>query len=177
VVRSTEIRSRHAQTLERIYERIRNDQNLRFLDGQIFPAWDKLKPIDVGEFTAALPNKPGELRAGFYQCHSMLRFMEGVFAHLDLEQDAAHPDNRGWLNLFKHWSWCAMLRVTWALCAPTHGARFQGFCQRELGLSLGELDVKPVEGFGEEPLQRLQQVPTFNFLERGLLRSLSNSTS
>ena len=56
--------------------------------------------------------------------------MQNVYLDLNLEQDHDHPDNRGWMNLFKHWSWATMLRATYAICCSTYGARFQTFCER-----------------------------------------------
>ena len=67
--------------------------------------------------------------------------MESVYLDLNLEQEYGHPDNRGWMNIFKHWSWSGMFRVTWAICASTYGARFQGFCRRHLGLDIREIEV------------------------------------
>jgi hypothetical protein len=43
------------------------------------------------------------------------------------------------MNLFRHWSWAGMLRVTWAISASTYGARFQRFCRRRLDLEVGEV--------------------------------------
>jgi hypothetical protein len=65
---------------------------------------------------------------------------------LRLEEEHAHPDNRGWMNLFRHWSWSGMFRVTWAICVATYGARFQQFCRRHLSLESGTLTLaEPVD--------------------------------
>jgi len=34
------------------------------------------------------------------------------------------------MNLFRHWTWSGMFRVTWAICASLYDGRFQGFCRR-----------------------------------------------
>ena len=45
--------------------------------------------------------------------------MQSVYLDLNLEEEHDHPDNRGWMNLFKHWSWATMLRATYAICCST----------------------------------------------------------
>jgi hypothetical protein len=48
------------------------------------------------------------------------------------------------MNLFRHWSWTGMFRVTWAISACTFGARFQVFCEKRLNLELGKIRVKEI---------------------------------
>ncbi len=67
--------------------------------------------------------------------------MQSVYLDLNLEEEHDHPDNRGWMNLFKHWSWATMLRATYAICCSTFGARFQTFCARRLELEPGRPQV------------------------------------
>jgi hypothetical protein len=84
-------------------------------------------------------------RDGFYVCMSMIQLMENVYTDLVLEQSFDHPDNRGWKNLFRHWSWCGMLRVTWAVAAATYGARFQTFCRDRLDLPVGKVEANDTD--------------------------------
>ncbi len=66
-----------------------------------------------------------------------------------------HPDNRGWINLFKHWAWSRMFRVAWTISAANSGARFQNFCQRVLGLEVGRVKVaEPRNAKGIVPAMR-----------------------
>lgn len=81
------------------------------------------------------------MRTGFYLCNEVIQLMENVYLDLNLEQEYAHPDNYGWMNFFRHWSWSAMFRATWAVSACTYGARFQTFCQNQLDLKLGTLGI------------------------------------
>lgn len=67
--------------------------------------------------------------------------MENVYTDLRLDEEFDHPDNRGWMNLFRHWAWSGMFRVTWAVCIANYGTRFQQFCQRHLSLDIGELKL------------------------------------
>lgn len=137
--------SMHRIELEKTYDRMRLDGNLRFLDSQIYPEWlnlsNRVKPEPNQAQQTMLPGSRDELRAGFYLCNTLIQFMENVYTSLHLEEEHAHPDNRGWMNLFRHWSWSGMFRVTWAVCVATYGARFQQFCRRQLGLESGELTL------------------------------------
>jgi hypothetical protein len=95
--------------------------------------------------------------------------MENVYLDLNLQEDYDHPDNRGWMNLFRHWSWSGMFRVTYAITFSTYGARFQQFCRNRLDLTEGEikieakLDLLPFLETAEKSLE-------LNFLEIELIR-------
>jgi hypothetical protein len=135
--------SRHTEQLKALHEQQRSDADLRFLDLQIYPEWNRLMEGKHGVYPSRLsmPAKAAELRAGFYFCSNLLGLMESVYIDLDLEDDFDHPDNRGWINLFKHWSWSTMFRATYAVCCATYGARFQTFCRTRLELSPGAVLV------------------------------------
>jgi hypothetical protein len=156
--------SRHGIELEKIYDRMRMDANLGFLDSQIYPEWVKLsnrvKPAPNQTRHTMFPASNDELRAGFYLCNTLIQLMENVYTDLRLEKEHIHPDNRGWMNLFRHWSWSGMFRVTWAVCVATYGARFQQFCRRQLGLESGELTLATSVKVGSEGWQE-----HINFLE------------
>jgi hypothetical protein len=71
--------------------------------------------------------------------------MEDVYLDLSLEKEFDHPDNRGWVNFFRHWSWSGMFCATWAISASIYGARFQSFCERQLDLYPGKVRIgKPI---------------------------------
>jgi hypothetical protein len=155
--------TRHTRTLDTIYERLRNDPHLRFLDAQVYPNW---KAIVAGtKLDVAIEQWfAGQLRRaarGVYLCNGVIQLMENAYLDLELETQFDHPDNRGWMNLFRHWAWCNMFRVTWAMSAATYGARFQSFCKRHLGLALGDVEVQDIERTGT--------VGALNFLEQNLV--------
>ena len=129
--------SRHADQLKILQAVQRNDPELRFLDAQFYPEWNRLMEGKRAVYPPRLsmPAKASELRSGFYFCSNLLGLMESVYIDLDLEDDFDHPDNRGWVNLFKHWSWSTMFRATYAVCCATYGARFQTFCRSRLQLT------------------------------------------
>lgn len=128
--------TQHAAELNRILATIRKDENLAFMDTQIYPEWEKLMAACEGSphIDMWLPQGAAERRAGFYICNQMIQLMENVYLDLNLEEQYQHPDNRGWMNLFMHWAWAGMFRLTWAISACTYGAKFQRFCERRLKL-------------------------------------------
>lgn len=140
--------ARHGAELKLLEGALRSDPSLRFLDAQLYPEWEELMrgakpPAPAGLW---LPEGYEERRAGFHFCNNMLQLMENVYVELDLESEHRHPDHRGWMNLFQHWSWSAMFRVTYAVCCSMYGARFQRFCERRLHLDTGALIVSAYPG-------------------------------
>ncbi len=131
--------TRHTAELVRVWETIRGSRHLGFLDAQIFPAWQDL--VDGAAVSPRsgsnqwLPTNEREVREAFYLCQSLIQLMENVYVDLNFEEESAHPDNRGWMNLFRHWTGSGMMRVAWALSCQTYGARFQSFARRELDLT------------------------------------------
>ncbi|MEW5771172.1 MAG: hypothetical protein AB1831_12520 [Pseudomonadota bacterium] len=153
----------HHQHLDDLFERLRKDEDLAFLSAEIFPEWPDLmrRPATAMQ----LPPREQERRAGFYLCREIAQLMERVYRDLELEEQYDHPDSRGWMNLFRHWSWSPMFRATYAITAATLSERFQRFCGRRLDLGLGEMDVR-VQDLDEAALAAL------NFVERGLAETL-----
>jgi Domain of Unknown Function (DUF1080)/Patatin-like phospholipase len=145
--------TKHTRSVVAIYDQLRDNNNLAFLSEYIYPEWRVLfektghpwfqrskLAFDIERpLSEQLPKTDAELRAGFYICNSVLQLFEDAYVDLQLEKEFDHPDNRGWMNLFKHWSWAPMLRVTWTICAGNYGARFQSFCERHLGLDIGKI--------------------------------------
>jgi hypothetical protein len=185
--------SRHTRALSGIFDRIRGDKHLRYLDQQIYPEWRELilggyNPEQNGRdrrtrvvhedpaFMFQLPKRYEELRRGFYICNEMIQLMEDVYIDLKLESDYDHPDNRGWMNLFRHWSWSGMVRATWMVSASTYGARFQEFCRRHLDLRIGTVAVQAVdEIYARSSRERgldLQTLP-LNWLKKEVFRDLN----
>jgi hypothetical protein len=93
--------------------------------------------------------------------------MENVYVDLNLQQEHDHPDNRGWMNLFRQWSWSGMFKVTYAVCCSMYGARFQTFCERELRLKPGEVRVTECTDAEREH--------ELNFLENKIVQAVSDA--
>ena len=163
-----DVAATHHLRLDELFERLRTDPSLAFLSAEIFPEWPDLmgQPAEA----MALPAYEEQRRSGFYVCREIAQLMERVYQDLDLERQHDHPDCRGWMNLFRHWSWSPMFRATYAITAATLSERFQRFCKRRLDLDLGTLEVSlaPLDAASLEPL---------NFVERGLVAALVPASS
>ena len=140
---------RLAQAVDALFERLRAKE-LGFLSRQFYPEWRNLLGASVVDATKQtedllfVPEQEDELRQGFYFCNSLIQLMESAYVALNLETDWQHPDNSGWLNVFNHWAWSGMFRVTWAVSAATYGGRFRAFCEQRLNLTLGDVAATPV---------------------------------
>lgn len=155
--------SAHHLRLDDLFERLRKDPDLAFLSAEIFPEWPDLmgKPVEAME----LPAYEEQKRSGFYVCREIAQLMERVYQDLNLEDQYDHPDSRGWMNLFRHWSWSPMFRATYAITAATLSERFQRFCKRRLELDLGDMEVG-LAALDDASLESL------NFVERELVDSM-----
>lgn len=173
----------HSHSLQTIYEQIRTAPELSFLDAQIYPEWPALAEMVEPRYTGRLwlPETMSELRAGFYLCSRMIELMEDVYRDLRLEDNFDHPDNRGWMNLCRHWAGAAMLQATWSVTASTFDARFQRFCEWRLGLTVGDvvyIDERWDVGAKAGPeldtaLAALDHIKALNPFERDLLRDFA----
>ena len=136
--------TKHGKELNEIISQVKNDDSLIFMDAQMFPEWDEFMAgvAHKPDRQLWLPNSSVAVRKGFYVCNLMIQLMENVYLDLNLEKHHDHPDDRGWMNLFRHWSWAGIFRVTWSISACTFGARFQHFCKNKLDLELGEISIQ-----------------------------------
>ena len=154
--------TQHTELLVEIFDRLRTEENLAYLVPQFyieFREWRQGRPVvEAGagggwgaDALAGGPASPSELseaefQEGFFLCNTIIQLMENVYLDLGLEGEWDHPDNRGWMNLFHHWSWSWMFRTTWAVSAATYGARFQKFCERRLAIPRGRVAAAVVPG-------------------------------
>jgi hypothetical protein len=173
--------TRHGAALSRLLEQQRRTRALRFLDDQINPGW-----LQVGgdpypranEASMALPEGK-EFRACFYFVQQLIQLMESVYIDLDLERNWGHPDNRGWINLFRQWTWVPMFRLVWALSAQTWGSRFVRFCENQLDTPRISGALK-LEWTGSAcrgmQLQDLVKNLPVSFIEREILESPAITT-
>ncbi|HEX7812983.1 MAG TPA: patatin-like phospholipase family protein [Burkholderiales bacterium] len=175
--------TKHAERLMQLQDTMREQKDkLSFLDGQLVPEWDYLMGVDkpMVENSLWLPKDPEQLRAGFYFCLNLLELMQDVYLDLNLDEEWQHPDNRGWMNLFKHFAWAGMLRSTYAVVRSNFGSRFQRFCDVRLGLTAGEITIAtiprpPVTGAGLKAwTETLVETGHANFYEASLIHSFEN---
>lgn len=166
---------RHARALDGILDRIRSDERLRFLDRQLHPEWAHLEQAvgAGGSNHPWLPDDAHSLRAAFYLCESIVRLMETVYIDAGLETTGDHPDNRGWMNLFRRFAAVGMVRVAWAVSGADYGARFQSFCEEHLDLREARIvsaEPATVDEFLERPRDERAEALQENVL-RALLQS------
>jgi hypothetical protein len=158
-----------------IVRRARQDPALRFMQAQLVPEWNAL--VARVEATAVqdvtmLPETDEELRAGFHFCSSLIEVMELAYNDLHLSESHAHPDNRGLMNLFRHWAGSGMFRVTWAVAVAMHGKRFQTFCERHFKLRAGRVVVGRWQLASELLPEHAQSWSFPNFVERRIVEEL-----
>ena len=170
--------SRQQAQLRALEINLRQDKNLRFLDAQVYPEWDRLSNGRSGAYETNLwlPDSYDELRAGFYFCSNMLDLMEDVYMDLNLEEEYDHPDNRGWMNVFRHWSWSGMFMVYYSVCSSMYGARFQRFCERRMEVRPGRLEIAPRQArkWLDWPhlLKEAEKAKELNFVEVEIINRL-----
>jgi hypothetical protein len=162
--------AKHTATLAALYDTLRCTPDLQFLSSQIYPEWRALlRNVRPRPRVPRLPESATEIHQGFYLCDAMTSLMEDVYLDLRLEQEYDHPDNRGWMNLFKHWSWAPTFRAAWTINAANHGARFQSFCERHLGLHLGTIKVQRLALSVEDIEAGMAPESALNDVEHALL--------
>jgi hypothetical protein len=140
----------HHDMLQNLLERLRKDDQLSYLDSQLYPNLQRIadkkfpskgfrhhKDDEVEASLLHTPNSRVEMRSGFYYCKQLIQFMQQVFHDCRLDTEYSAPSNRGWMNLFRRWSLSPMVRFTWAMTAGTYSARFQSFCEFQLLLDSG----------------------------------------
>ncbi|UZW60646.1 hypothetical protein [Lysobacter enzymogenes] len=86
----------------------------------------KRKTLDL-----SLPPKE-HFRDCYYFIQEIIQLMESVYNDLELERNWNHPDNRGWMNQFRHWTWVPMFRLVWSLTVQSRSGRFVQFCEARL---------------------------------------------
>ena len=167
----------HGTAMARLFEKMRVTPALAVLDAQVYPAWTDLVPAgDKALQRRTRMPRDDDFRACFYFCQEVMQLMESVYHDLQLEQFWKHPDNRGWMNMFRYWSWSPMFRVAWGVTSPTYGTRFATFCETRLDLpaldDVVNLYEPPVDGRTWTQLcDALTDAGVVNHVERDILLS------
>lgn len=149
----------HTKTYQSLLDDLRCDKDLEFLLPQFYlgfngesntSAFDLIsgqKAHTKDEYWFAnriecIPSADSvEFRKAFVFCNKLIQLMEDVFLDLRLDDFYDHPDNSGWINLFRHWSWSNMFKVVWSISAANYGRRFRIFCKHHLGLNVGKVEL------------------------------------
>jgi hypothetical protein len=116
--------TRHTETLTQLLSSFAEMKTFSHFDESIFSQWT---PIDSTQRSGV------ELeRSARYWCNGIIQLMENVYVDLELDdpKERDHPDNAGWLLLFRSWSVTPLFRRTWGIVGSAYGARFQRFFER-----------------------------------------------
>lgn len=139
--------SRHTQALISLWRTIRDQRDsLTGIDEYVIIGFRKFlstQGVDLRKLDQERLKEPrpatataaaARLRDAAYVCQEMLQLMENIYFDLRLEDEYEHPDNSGWVVLFRQWSTWPVLREAWASTRATYSARFRMFCQVTLRL-------------------------------------------
>lgn len=111
-----------AGRLSSLWSRLSSDRDLGFLDQELFPS------AGAAPFSAS----PEARRDAFYFCCELLQLMENVHLELNLQDTYHHPDQQGWMQLFRQWAQSPTLYDTFQKTKDTYGLRFQHFFESRL---------------------------------------------
>jgi hypothetical protein len=113
--------TKHAQAYSQFLQRLGKDKDLRFLDAELLP----------GSSPARRPDKDSEaMRKAKLLVTDLIQLMEDVYVDLNLDDPAQadHPQNRGWIILFTHWTKPGtLLSGLWQQLGTTYGVGFRRF--------------------------------------------------
>jgi hypothetical protein len=89
----------------------------------------------AGSAAAALGLSAEELTSSLQVLRVAILFMEEVFFALDLDAQATHPVNLGWINYFARWAYASLFRMWWPLLKGMYAPRFTRFLENCYGLT------------------------------------------
>jgi hypothetical protein len=116
--------TRHAQALDALVKEMRTDDVLIKLDTVLIPVQEgdgcKIEDKD----------KPKV----FLFLSSVIQLMENIYIDLDLENNADHPHNAGWIQIFQAWAQVNIFQEAWKRYGWSYGRNFRRFCNRRFGL-------------------------------------------
>jgi hypothetical protein len=116
--------TRHSQALDALVHEMRSDDDLMQLDSVLIPVEEGVT-VEISE-----TDKPKI----FLFLSSVIQLMENIYIDLDLESNADHPHNAGWIHIFQAWAQSEIFRQAWNRYGWSYGRNFQRFCARRFGL-------------------------------------------
>ena len=117
----------HAESLGRIWAALGGATTVPSqADLAVLPQFDKF----VASLSSAKSKVPaGDARQLYYLAQQLIQLMENVYLDLDLLHEDAHPDNAGWMKLFRQWVQNDIVKQAWENSKDTYGTRFAAFWQ------------------------------------------------
>jgi hypothetical protein len=124
---------------------LRRDPQLREFSKELFPELPPLPAAGAAGSPApaatASPDRIPELAV----LSQMLQIMENAWLGVHLDGYAAHPMNRGWMNVFRRWTNSRFFRAYWPILRGAYSQDFVRFCETELRLTPGVIEAVPID--------------------------------
>jgi patatin-like phospholipase len=76
-------------------------------------------------------------RAAYFVMHAA-QLMEDIWLAADLDGNASHPLNEGWMSYFHRWAATPTFRTWWPVLRPLHSPGFRDFIKERFDLRLSE---------------------------------------
>jgi GNAT superfamily N-acetyltransferase len=83
----------------------------------------------------------------------LVEMMETSWMDMGLDEHAANPLHRGWMNCYRRWTATPQLHKYWPIFRPQYSAQFVRFCERALNLERPEVAVRASEDVPEPQRQ------------------------
>jgi hypothetical protein len=112
--------TKHTRTYSELLDKLRSDEQLTFLDRQLFPD-SKLPQVTP---------TPENRREAFYFCTALIQLLEDIWTDFKLEDELQRrsPHVEGWISLYRGWiAGSPTLQATWEGVQSTYGTRFRAF--------------------------------------------------
>jgi hypothetical protein len=116
--------TKHAHAFDELVREMRSDAVLIVLDTVLIPVKGAVSPTLAPHFKAQV----------FLFLSSVIQLMENIYIDLDLEANADHPHNAGWIEIFLAWAQDPIFQEAWDRYGWTYGSKFRRFCARNFGL-------------------------------------------
>lgn len=104
---------------------IKDNPELTKYDLQNYPELEQL--VETENYTL-------DKRQAIHFCNMQIQLMENVWMALEMDRYYNHPDNRGWMNLFRRWARSETFRMVWSINKGLYGRNFKEFAEARLNL-------------------------------------------
>jgi hypothetical protein len=120
------VSSAHANVYSALMKRLCDDEELAYLDAQIFCPEGN---AECGPAPAPGKQTPEIERKAFFYCLELIQLMENVWGdlHFSSRADRENPKNGGWMQVFRHWARQPQFESTWKRAGYTFNPLFQQF--------------------------------------------------
>lgn len=143
------------QPLLALEEQLRTDPGLARYDVETYPEILSVFGVDPKSVDRL------DVRSSLHLCSSQIQLMEHIFLGVRLGEHAAHPLNRGWMNLFRRWASAPSFRQWWPILCGSFSRSFVEFAERHL-----HLPTSAELAYGRRPLDQTAVASLRGLLDR-----------